>query len=87
MLRKEDNIKMKKGLFLLSVATILASPMAVEAAEIHNVGVSVQNVYEDITPYADKIETKYRMKNGLLQYRRWNVTKGCWVDSDWITIG
>lgn len=35
----------------------------------------------------DVIETKFRIYNGKRQYRRWNVTKGCWVDPAWITLG
>ena len=35
---------------------------------------------------ADVIVEKYRMFNGVLQYRRWNETRNCWVDPDWIDI-
>lgn len=31
-----------------------------------------------------EIITKYRTYYGKLQYRRWNVTKGKWVDPHWI---
>lgn len=34
----------------------------------------------------DTIETKYRLYNGKIQYRRWNATKGKWVDPHWITV-
>ena len=40
----------------------------------------------EITPYSDVIETYYRLYNGKVQYRRWNVTKGEWVDPYWITL-
>lgn len=33
---------------------------------------------------ADVIVTKYRVNNGVVQYRRWNETRGYWVDPDWI---
>lgn len=33
---------------------------------------------------ADVIVVKTRYYNGKLQYRRWNETKGIWVDSSWI---
>ncbi len=36
-------------------------------------------------PYADEIETKWRINRGVLQYRRWNATRGYWVDPDWIS--
>lgn len=35
---------------------------------------------------SDTIEMKYRYHNGHLQCRRWNATKGRWVDPDWITL-
>lgn len=34
-----------------------------------------------IAPYADVIVTKTRIYNGKQQYRRWNETRGYWVDS------
>lgn len=39
-----------------------------------------------IIPYADSIITKYRTFKGRLQYRRWNVTRKCWVDPKWINL-
>lgn len=39
-----------------------------------------------IVPFADRIEVYYREYNGKLQMRRWNVTRGYWVDANWITI-
>lgn len=34
----------------------------------------------------DTIVYKFRIYNGKQQYRRWNATKGVWVDPHWITI-
>lgn len=39
-----------------------------------------------IQPRADVIETKYRLYNGVLQYRRWNATRNYWVDPYWIDM-
>lgn len=39
-----------------------------------------------IEPKADVIVTKYRNYHGTLQYRRWNETRGYWVDKEWITL-
>lgn len=39
-----------------------------------------------IAPRADVIVTKYRDYHGVLQYRRWNETRGFWVDKEWITM-
>lgn len=82
---------MKKlaGIFfaLLLAVSIAALPAAarestgpVEAAAAFSSG-------EEITPFADVIELKYRVYNGLLQVRRWNATWGYWVDPEWITVG
>lgn len=37
-------------------------------------------------PRADVIVTKYRVNNGVTQCRRWNETRSCWVDPDWIDL-
>ena len=39
-----------------------------------------------ITPRADVIVNKYRIYNGKQQYRRWNETRGYWVDANWIDM-
>ena len=52
-----------------AAATVVGTPVAVEAAE---------------TRAADIIQTKFRLYKGVLQYRRWNQTKGVWVDPEWI---
>lgn len=39
-----------------------------------------------ISPCSDNIVTKTRLYHGKFQYRRWNSTKGCWVDSHWIDL-
>lgn len=40
-----------------------------------------------IMPLADEIIIKTRVFNGRYQYRRWNVTRGQWVDPNWIDLG
>lgn len=39
-----------------------------------------------ITPYADVIVKYYRLYYGEPQYRRWNETRGYWVDPYWIYL-
>ena len=49
-------------------------PTAVEAAEIE--------------PRADVIYWRFRtLDDGTIQKRRWNETRGYWVDPDWIYAG
>lgn len=38
------------------------------------------------TARIDVIVIKYRLHNGVVQYRRWNETWGYWVDPDWIDL-
>lgn len=40
----------------------------------------------NIQPRAEVIEIKYRIYNGVPQYRRWNATYGYWVDPEWIDM-
>ena len=51
-----------------------------------SVNASAPKATSTIEPRADKIVTKYRYYNGVYQYRRWNETKGCWVDPAWINM-
>ena len=44
----------------------------------------IDHSYTESVPYADTIVYKFRIHNGVKQYRRWNETKGCWVDPYWI---
>ena len=37
-------------------------------------------------PCADVIVYKYRVENGKYKYRRWNETRGYWVDPYWIDV-
>lgn len=39
-----------------------------------------------IMPCADVIVYKYRFESGKYQYRRWNETRGYWVDPYWIDV-
>ena len=73
--------------FLMGVTLATAFPVA-QATDISSVEepiVSSDSEYT-ISPYADKIIIKYRTHNGKRQYRRWNDSKYCWVDSHWIDL-
>lgn len=52
------------------------------AKEINSV--VLQEVDDEIDARADVIVTKFRNYHGILQYRRWNETRGVWVDPEWI---
>lgn len=88
--RKEKNDMKKK---LLIVAAVCASLFVVDptvnvsAAEVEQ-DVQEQSVQNDIgvAPCADEIVTKFRAYNGKVQYRRWNQTRGYWVDKHWINL-
>lgn len=56
-----------------TIPALLQMPTAVEADEIE--------------PRADVIYWIYReLADGTLQKRRWNETRGYWVDPHWITV-
>lgn len=57
---------------------LLNAPISIYA-DIHT------NYTSNINPIRDdEIITIYKEINGLNYKRRWNVSKECWVDSDWI---
>ena len=56
-----------------AIPAMIQTPAAVEAAEIE--------------PRADVIYWRFRtLSDGTVQKRRWNETRGYWVDPDWIDI-
>ena len=56
-----------------AIPVMIQTPVAVEAAEIE--------------PRADVVYWIYReLADGTLQKRRWNATRGYWVDPHWITV-
>ncbi len=58
-------------------------PTSVYAGEVLKEPVIYKN---SVMPRSDFIQIKYRTYNGIKQYRRWNVTKKCWVDPYWINL-
>lgn len=77
-------INSKKGICLV-IGLSMLMPMA-NIAGAHATDKAVMTENTIITPYADVIVTKYRNYNGEQQYRRWNETRGYWVDPYWINI-
>ncbi len=80
---------------LLVFGMILSSCISFNVASAANNNDVSANSYDlysesatdnEISPYAEQIITKFRRYNGMLQYRRWNATKGYWVDPDWIDV-
>jgi len=77
---------MKKAfVLLLMFFMIAASPMKSTLACETNTVVRIDEENTNIQR-ADVIVRKYRINNGVTQYRRWNETRGYWVDPDWIDL-
>ena len=56
-----------------AIPAMVQTPPAVEAAEIE--------------PRADVVYWAYRvLSDGTIQKRRWNATRGYWVDDHWINV-
>ncbi len=82
---------MKKAAFVAVVAAALASlDMQAQAAGMGTQAEAsfqrVGDTREAEPARGDQIEYRYRIYNGRQQYRRWNVTKKCWVDPKWIDV-
>lgn len=77
-----------KRIIILSSLFVLLFPCNVNAANKNSQTseIIMFNFIDSISPYSDVIEVKYRVNNGITQYRRWNRSKGCWVDSNWINL-
>ena len=56
------------------------------AADIPQAPAPQNSSESTIAPCADVIVDKFRLYNGKQQYRRWNETRGYWVDPYWIDM-
>lgn len=71
-------------LFTLTVGnlvTVTATPLAPAAVEA-----TADEAASTITPRRDVIVTLFRVYYGQRQMRRWNETRGYWVDPAWINL-
>ena len=77
----------RKLLFVMVLWLTLGNcvPIEVNAAESYSYGFLCET-NNDTVMRADVIVKKYRMHYGVPQYRRWNETRGVWVDPDWIDL-
>lgn len=80
---------MKKRMALaVMILTMGLAGMVCSAEEAEPAAVVQEQPGENVEPRAaDHIEVYYRCNNGHLEYRRWNSTKGYWVDPYWIRLG
>lgn len=74
----------------MSAAMLVSSAVVASAAEVAEPAPAAEtSVSQEITisPRAsDEIVWKYRIKDGVIQKRRWNATKQVWVDPYWINV-
>lgn len=82
-------MKKKLVISILALGLVTLAPVAseVKAAEVSPIPeVAVTTESGTVMPQADVIEVKYRISNGHVQYRRWNATRGYWVDATWKNV-
>ena len=77
----------KRLLCALGAAAIMATAVSTAfAADIPQTPTPQSSSESTIMPCADVIVYKTRIYNGKQQYRRWNETRGYWVDPYWIDV-
>lgn len=79
----------KRFLLMMMILTIsnCAFPLQVSAKDNANSQIIIQAECNNEVSVntSDIIEYKYRVNaEGKLQYRRWNATKGYWIDATWL---
>lgn len=80
-------LKLKKGLAVggILLAALAVNPLStVPGAQAPATVCAAQA--EEAAPYADVVYYVYRTWNGWMQKRRWNETRGYWVDPYWINV-
>lgn len=77
---------MKKVLIGVMAATMAFSAMPAAIPAMLQMPTTVESA--EIEPRADVVYWRYRiLEDGTIQKRRWNATRGYWVDPDWIYAG
>lgn len=75
------------GLAAFLVAGISTTALAAQPTDITPPVAGINKVNPPDEPQIDQIETHYRTTvDGRIQYRRWNATRGYWVDPYWIDL-
>ena len=77
---------MKKRMCVLMLALSLGSLSMTTGANEMTVAQETEVTQDVEGRIADEIIMKYRTLNGHLQCRRWNATKGYWVDPYWRNV-
>lgn len=77
--------KFKKLLFGAFMLTVLTPAFSANASD-NTISANDYVTIDTIQPRSSVIVRVYRIYNGRPQYRRWNETKGCWVDPAWINL-
>ncbi len=83
--------KLNRVLAAFCLAAVLTSGAVTASAatleEVQEPAVEAAAVVNPADPCSDVIETKYRTTvDHHIQYRRWNATRGYWVDPHWIDL-
>lgn len=75
----------KKAIMSLMIVLSVSLPITTMATPIEIEPLVTPCSIEDNSTYSsDTIEYVYRVYEGKLQYRRWNATKGYWIDATWL---
>lgn len=77
---------MKKRMCVLLLALSLGSIGMTAGANETTLAQGTETAQDEEGRIADEIIMKYRYLNGHVQCRRWNATKGYWVDPYWKNV-
>ena len=76
----------KNFVLLVSTLFLIFSGDFNNAQLLENSYVSCESENIESVQRADVIIVKFRVYEGVTQYRHWNETRGKWVEPDWISI-
>lgn len=73
--------------FYMIVICCLFIPVTTYAQVIDEYQINKMGFEEEAGVYSsDEIRYYYRVVDGVLQYRRWNLTRGYWIDATWLDM-
>ncbi len=86
MINKTNSNRFKQTIRVFVFAVSFFSVSFMGTFPLKSQAFSPSSVSSSSIQATDTIVTKFRVHNGKQQYRRWNQTRACWVDPDWIDL-
>ena len=76
----------QKFISLFAAAVLISSMAGLTANAANEPTIAESKSSGEVQAFISLVETRYRVNNGILQYRRWSTVGQYWVDPCWFNL-